>query len=403
VGEQLEEWVEAMHVAFHVERPAAAEAAFRRDVLRQDLGRTWAAFADGHIAGTLFSFAAQLALPGGTSLVADAITSATVLPTHHRRGLLTQMLETDLRAARDRGEVAAILVAAEYPIYSRFGFGPATDQASYTLKTAAADFSRAPIGAVELVSTAQLREVAPRIFDQFRRQRPGQIDRGPARWDIGLGLRQAPWVSTTQPLRCAVFTTPAGDVEGYLTYRVDGSWEGRLPTGTLEIVELMSLSADAYLGLWRYCSEVDLVAQVTAGMRCVDEPLTWLLRNSRAALRQTLRSDLLWLRPLDVPATLSARRYLSAGRVVLEVRDPLGLSGGRFVVEGGPDGAMCRPSQESADLSMDMPALGSIVLGGVSVKLLADAGAIHEQRPGALDAGERLFHWPVTPWCSTFF
>jgi hypothetical protein len=50
-----------------------------------------------------------------------------------------------------------------------------------------------------------------------------------------------------------------------------------------------------------------------------------------------------------------------------------------------------------------MPALGTIVLGGVSLKLLADAGAIDEQRPGALEAGERLFRWPVTPWCSTFF
>ena len=52
---------------------------------------------------------------------------------------------------------------------------------------------------------------------------------------------------------------------------------------------------------------------------------------------------------------------------------------------------------------MGMAALGSLVLGGGNLHVLAEAGAIDEQRPGALDAGEALFRWPVTPWCSTFF
>jgi predicted acetyltransferase len=109
------------------------------------------------------------------------------------------------------------------------------------------------------------------------------------------------------------------------------------------------------------------------------------------------------LRPLDVPATLTARRYASPGRLVLEVSDPLNLCGGRFVVEGGPDGATCCATDASADLSMGMAALGTLVLGGGSLHVLADAGLIDELRPGALDAGEALFRYPVTPWCSTFF
>ena len=106
-----------------------------------------------------------------------------------------------------------------------------------------------------------MREIAPRIFDQFRRGRPGQIDREAAWWDTRLGLRESPWVTPEHAVRCAVFTDTAGDIQGYLIYRVDGSWERRLPTGKLEVVELMSLTPDAYLGLWRYCCEVDLVAR----------------------------------------------------------------------------------------------------------------------------------------------
>jgi predicted acetyltransferase len=138
-------------------------------------------------------------------------------------------------------------------------------------------------------------------------------------------------------------------------------------------------------------------------MRPTDEPLPWLLHNPRAALPKTQLADLLWLRPLDVPATLAARRYAAPARLVLEVSDPLNLCGGRFVVEGGPDGATCRTTSESADQSMDMTALGALVLGGLSLRVLAEAGLIDEHRTGALATGENLFHWPVAPWCSTFF
>ncbi|HLZ31747.1 MAG TPA: GNAT family N-acetyltransferase [Chloroflexota bacterium] len=407
VPDELLDWVETLHVVFHADEPAAEEAAYRRDVLDQDLGRTLAAVdterGAHRVAGTLFSYPAELTLPGGTCLIADAVTAITVLPTHRRRGLLTRLLGTDLRAARERGEPAAILIAAEYPIYGRFGFGPATEQATYTVATAVAEFRRSPDGAVDFLPPAEMREVAPRIFDQFRRRRPGQIDRQLARWDTRLGLRESPWGRPDHPLRCAVFTDPQRDIQGYLLYRVDGTWDRRLPTGKLEVVELMALTPDAYLGLWRYCCEVDLVAEVTAGMRCIDEPLPWLLHNPRAALPRTQRADLLWLRPLDVPATLAARRYASAGRLVIEVSDPLNLCAGRFVIEGSPDGATCRPTDASADLRMGIAALGSLVLGGANLHVMAEAGAIDEQRPGALAAADALFHWPVTPWCSTFF
>jgi len=402
--DELVDWVATSNVVFHVDRPAVEEAVFRREVLHQDLGRTLAAIDDKQrVAGTLYSFPAELTLPGGTTILADAVSSVTVLPTHRRRGLLTRMLEADLRAARERGEVASILIAAEYPIYGRFGFGPATDQAAYTVNTPAAVFRRAAAGTVNLLPATELRKVAPPIFDQFRRDRPGQIDRQPAIWDSHLRLRPAPWIASDQVLRCAAFMDPAGAIQGYVAYQVDGTWDRRLPTGKLEVLELIALTPDAYLGLWRYCCEVDLVSQVQARMRCVDEPLPWLLQNPRAALPNTQRSDLLWLRPLDVPATLAARTYATPGRLVLELHDPLNLCGGRFVLEGGPDGATCRATEASADLSMDLAALGALALGGTSPRILADAGAIDAQRPGALHQAEQLFRWPVTPWCSTFF
>ena len=64
-------------------------------------------------------------MQGGGAVPADAISNVTVSPTHRRRGLLTRMMAEDLTAAKDRGDVVATLIAAEYPIYGRYGFGPA--------------------------------------------------------------------------------------------------------------------------------------------------------------------------------------------------------------------------------------------------------------------------------------
>jgi predicted acetyltransferase len=405
LASELEQWVAASHVAFHINRPADAEARYRREVRHQDLSRSLAALDDnGRVVGTYYSFPAELTLPGGGCIPTNAVTAVAVLPTEHRRGLLRRMLTTDMHAAKERGDAASILIAAEYPIYGRFGFGPATEHATYRLETAHADFTRQATGRVELVSPETMREHAPRIFDDFRKTYPGQIDRQPVRWDTRLGLSPAPWRDPNEVLRCALYTPPgAAEPTGYVTYSVKGEWRSHVPCGRLEIDELIALDGEAYLALWRYCAEVDLVAEVTAEMRRVSEPLVWLLRDPRKAFQQTARADMLWARTLDTPRVLAGRRYASEARLVFEVDDPLGLAGGRFVLEGGPDGGICHATQASAELRMSMTALGAMCLGGNELHALATAGVVEEEVPGAVSKAARLFKWPIAPWCSTFF
>src|SRR5205823_739949 len=106
---------------------------------------------------------------------------------------------------------------------------------------------------------------------------------------------------------------------------------------------------------------------------------------------------------LDTPRFLGERGYLADDHVVLQVDDPLGIGGGRFALEGGPQGATCRETHAAADLRLSMLALSAISLGGVSLNGLQQARLVEEERPGGLERGERLFRWPVAPWCSTFF
>jgi predicted acetyltransferase len=154
--------------------------------------------------------------------------------------------------------------------------------------------------------------------------------------------------------------------------------------------------------LWHHLISLDLTVSVKAGNRPADELLPWLLTDSRHA-QASERADFLWLRPLDVAAMLSARRYQTCGMLVLEVVDAAGLSNGRFAIDGGPDGATCGPTGASAELTLGVAALGSIYLGGHSVRTLAAAGLIDEHEPGAVARADAMFRSPIAPWCSTWF
>jgi GNAT superfamily N-acetyltransferase len=100
--------------------------------------RTWAVRDRGRIVGTLATEPRTLTVPAGVSgsrdVPIDALTGVSVAATHRRRGLLTQMISASLADARDRGDALSALIAAEWPIYGRFGYGPAARSAEYTYR-----------------------------------------------------------------------------------------------------------------------------------------------------------------------------------------------------------------------------------------------------------------------------
>ncbi len=123
-------------------------------------------------------------------------------------------------------------------------------------------------------------------------------------------------------------------------------------------------------------------------------------------MRTTTFRDWLWVRPVDVPALLEARRYLTAARLVLEVRDPMrptGAAAGRFRLDAGPDGAECTRTDEPPDLVLDVAALGSIVLGGLDASTMARAGTAEEATTGALTTADVLFGADRAPFAFTWF
>ncbi|MET9613912.1 GNAT family N-acetyltransferase [Kitasatospora indigofera] len=368
-------------------------------------GRFQGAFDGDECVGAFRSARTELAVPGGGLVAADVIADVAVLPTHRRRGLLTRMMDRELRAASGRGEPLALLVAAEPTVYGRFGFGPATRLTGYRVDVLRAGGVRLPAaattGRLKLLPRPRAAAVGPGLYERFRRGRPGAPARPPQWWTDDTGTLWHPLRDGPDPLHVG-YHDAAGRLQGLLTYRVDPRWDGNLPAAELTVLDLITTHPDAAAALWDYCLSVDWVTTVLAENLAPDDPLPLLLGNPRAARPGGLDSDFAWLRVLDLPAALAARRYSGPGRLVLEVDDPAGYAHGRFALESAPDGtAHCSPApHESADLALGVGALGSLYLGEQTPARLHAAGLVAELRPGAVLAAELLLHTATRPWCT---
>ncbi len=362
--------------------------------------RPFGAFADGDMVGTAMSFTLELTAPGQVQVPMAGVSYVAVHPLHRRRGILRALMRSQLDDLRARGVPLAGLGASEAGIYGRFGYGPATWDSSWRLARGAA---RGLAGAdgrccLEMIDAAAARELFPAIHEHARRGQVGDVRTYPGRWHdlIGDGAQSA-----KQFLLCR---DDGGRPSGYAIYRIER--EDRYSAhGTVIVDHLIAVTGAAYRSLWAHLVDRDLTDWVIASGRPEHEPLRWALADSRQ-LVVTRIHDHLWVRLVDLPAAMSRRRYPAEGALVLDVADPFcPWNEGRWLLEGGPEGAACRAAGHSPGpgLRLDAAALGSLFLGGASVAHLASAGRI-EGDAAALRQAQLMFGTASDgPWCSTEF
>lgn len=368
-----------------------------------DLERIWAAVQDGRICGTFRSWATELTVPGGARLPGAAVAAVSVLPTHRRRGILRGLVDAEHGAIRARGEAVGLLYASEYPIYGRFGYGPACREAAWTLDTRGTAFHGAPTSGVEVVKPDEDAAAAMKsVFETWRLRQPGEIWRRDFRWEYDLGLRESVWGATWKGF-LALHRDSSGTPDGYARYHVDEKWEQRQPRNVLNVDDLHALTDEAYAALWRFLAEIDWVATVKAERRGAAERLPWHLTNPRAAEISNL-GDGMWVRLFDVARALEARTYDREADLVIEVIDrEAGGGRTRLALDAGPAGATCRETDRSPDLTLDVAALSAAYLGGVSLRDAVVASGFDEHRDGALVEAGALLRTLDEPWTSTFF
>ncbi len=369
-----------------------------------ELDRTMAVFDGTEIVGTGAAFSFQMTVPGLTIVPAAGVSWITVLPTHRRRGILRRMMQHQLADVRQRGEPLAILLASESVIYGRVGYGLSTTQAGYEIEPRHGTFGRAPEspGRVAIIDKERAKEILPLVYDRARRLQPGALTRSPEWWNRYLidPERQRNGHSARFYV---IYESSPDQVDGYCAYRVKQNWDDGFAQNQLMLGQLETTTAEARAGLWRYLLNVDLIASIRTFSFPIDEPLRWMLADPRR-LRVTGYGDFLWTRLVDIPTALSRRRYPAEDRLSFEVMDEfLPDNSGRYLLEGGPDGASCRRGRAKPDLTLQVTDLGAAYLGGVHFTTLARAGRVVEHTTGALRRADLMFAAEPAAYCATDF
>lgn len=365
--------------------------------------RTLAAFDGERMVATSGAISFQLTLPGEVTAPAAGVTVISVLPTHRRRGILTEIMRRQLADFRRRQEPLAILLASESLIYGRYGYGLAMTAASYEIERHRGAL-RQPFdhsGSVRIVDTAEASRLFPDVYEQVRIRQPGFVSRNEEWWSS--------WFKDPErhrrefSARFYVVYEEGGAAQGYLAYRVKPNWDQGIAQSQLLVQDFMAATPASYVALWQYCLSADLVESIQIVNRPLDEPLRWMLTDPRR-LRFQHVGDHLWARLVDVASALACRRYLAEGTLTLSVTDPFTPENdGVYRLEGGPDGATCRRITGEAEIELRVDDLGALYLGGTTFTTLARAGRVKERRPGALHRADALFATDRAPWCPNHF
>ena len=364
------------------------------------------------VVGTAGVYSFPMAVPGAVLPVAG-VTMVAVLPTHRRRGILRSMMHLQLAdiAARAQEPIAA-LWAAETPLYGRYGYGRASSHAFFRFRRGEGALGpSAPTDPGLTLRLAEPAEVAAdlaKVYATVAARQPGFFGRDDDWWERVLDDPKEDRHGAS-PLRC-LLAADADGVRGYALYRAVARWEQGtvLPDSAINVWELVSADPAAGAALWRDLLSRDLVTEITADLRPVDDPLLYQLLDPRRARVQL--SDNLWVRIIDLPAALTARGYADPVDVVLEVTDELlPANAGRWrlraaAAEGvGPGVASCTRTGEPADVALDVRELGAAYLGGTRLGALGAAGLVSELRPGTLGRLSAAMTWDPAPWCPRIF
>lgn len=344
---------------------------------------------DEQIVGHLESYQRSLVVPGAT-VAASYVSTVAVSGDHRRRGLLTALMHEHL--VREP-EAISVLMASQGQIYQRYGYGIGCLRGQFEVHSDAVRLRPGPdgpglVGTVRTGEPAAVRDQLRSVYEQVHRRHPGWSSRDELWWDVVLSDPESLRKGTA--LRASVFHDGQTNT-GYALWRTSMDWTRFGPTGSVQLRELVAATPQAYRALWHRLLGVDLTDKVVVPFAAVDEPLMYQVDEPRALGATAV--DGIWVRLVDIPRALAARRYSAALDVTIEVDDPV-LPGncGRYRLTCSDDGvATCAPTAEPADLGCDVAALACAYLGGVSLHRLAQTGRVrqlrHAERPGREHAG----------------
>ena len=344
------------------------------------------------IAGSGGADSFDMTLPGGTQVPVGGVAYITTAPTHRRRGIQRNIMKRIHHDARNRGDIATILWASQSNLYPRYGYGNTMPVHNWHIDLRHTKYEHAPAWTGHYVK-AERDEAIPLMTEAYERTRPnrtGMITRTAKRWQYEIHP-----IDTKDEF--FVIYKEGENALAYARYTIEIDPEDEFK-GTLHVKEAVAATDSAHAALWRYLFDQELVDDLKARARPVDDPLIWMLAEPRR-LRRSF-TDAIWMKLLDIPAMLEQRTYPVEDTLIMQIIDAETDESHNFSVEFGNEGATSRPTSAEPELVMNESELAAIYAGAVECSMLANIGLIDvsARTPDAALRADAIFRTSPAGW-----
>jgi GNAT superfamily N-acetyltransferase len=353
----------------------------------------------------------QLSVPdgrgAGRTVPVAGLTWVGVHPDHRRRGLLTAMLRHHFEQTRREGGHLSALHASEPGIYGRHGYGLASLELQVQLGRGTTFVAPHLDDEAAAISTR-----LHTITDEGIAERRRQVDLALLSECVGSIVGDDDFYAMINHLSAEerregeppriLFAVRDGRDVGYVVFRRKHKWPNARPAAEVDVRPISGGPA-ARLALARRVVDLDLAGSVKLDGVAESDPLLSWVQGPRG-LGDVHPYDSLWVRLVDLPVALAARGYEAECDVVVEVVDesaPWNAGCWRVRVKDGT--ADVSRTDDDAEVSLPVNALGAAYLGGANLAALHRAGVVAEHRPGATRELWRAFRTDLGPYSARGF
>ncbi len=372
----------------------------RVELQRQLIPADWtvAAFVDGRCVASVRTIPMVRRMNGGKCGF-GAVGPVACDAAYRRQGHVGRLLRLALERMRDNGQPLSGLHTPHDALYARYGWERAEGRRSYKFKPKDARFRlRGAPGRLEPVGIDDWERLS-RIFNAWAGLRNGPFLRNQVWWQHGvIKLRDN---AGTRPANAYVWVSESGEDQGYVIYsNHPQAPEGRWPPQAIVVYDFVSLSGDAYLGLFEHLLTHDLAEYVLIEMP-PEDPFRDLVEDPFRI--ETTVAEGSMIRIADIERACATRTYIGGAPVsfTMRVSDRTApWNEGTWRVEAADGVTSASRTDAAPDLELTANTLSPLFTGHMRPDTAAAVGLLKVNRPEALAAMAHAFAVYYPPYCN---
>ena len=372
----------------------------RAELLRRifPFQRTVGAFVDGRLVADVRSIPLVRRI-NGTGILYGAVGPVASFAEHRRKGYVGRLLRMSLEHMRDQGVPLSGLHTPHDDLYRRYGWERAERNKRYLFAPKDVTLRlRGQPGTMERVEPDGWQRLDA-VYCRYAADRNGPLDRVEPWWREAVLQSHA----ENRTNDAFVWLDGGGEAQGYVIY----TWSRAAgdPHGGNDIMvrDMVSLTPDAYLGLWQHLLTHDIARRISVYVPSHD-PFSDLVVDPWKM--QVERSEGAMVRVVDVEQALAQRPYCGQGAASFTMRvidHSAPWNEGVWRVDAGEGRMGAERTDAEPDIELSVNFLAPLYTGFIRADQAAETGMLAVNRAEALEEVMEAFAVTHPPYCNDWF